>query len=133
MRLTMEIVKQLAVFLENQPGALFRLTQDLAERQINIEAISVTDSIDHAVVRLIVDKPIEAIHIIEEKGTLVVESDLVKVTLKNEAGTLNQMCKKLRTHQVNIEYAYGSTGEKDSNLYLRVMDVEKALKALTTN
>ena len=56
----MEIVKQLAIFLENQPGALCRLTQDLLSQQINIEAISVVDSVDHAVVRIIVDKPIEA-------------------------------------------------------------------------
>jgi len=129
----MEVVKQLAVFLENQPGALFRLTQDLADKNINIEAISVTDSIDHAVVRLVVDKPLEAVHTIEEKGTLVVESDLIKVTLQNQAGTMNQLCKKLRIHQVNIEYAYGSTGKEDSNLYLRVVDVQKALKALEAN
>lgn len=128
----MKIVKQLAVFLENQPGALFRLTQDLADKSINIEAISVTDSVDHAVVRLVVDKPTEAIHLLGDAGAVVIESDLLQVPLTNKAGELNKLCKNLRTHSINIEYAYGSTGAKEGNVYLRVVDLEKALQALKT-
>ncbi len=126
-RKIMKIVKQLAIFLENQPGALFRVTQDLAKHNININAICVMDSVDHAVVRLIVDKSMEAIHLLGEAGVLVVESDLLEVPLTNAPGELNKLCKQLMDKGINIEYAYGS-GE--GKLYLRLVSPEKALEAL---
>ncbi len=126
----MKIVKQLAIFLENQPGALFRVTQDLAAKKINIIALSVMDSADHAVVRLVVDKPMEAIHLLGEAGVLVVESDLLEVSLSNSPGELNRLCKQLMDKGLNIEYAYGSVSPKEGNLYLRVRDVEKAITTL---
>jgi len=125
----MEIVKQLAIFLENQPGALFRLTEDLASRGINIEAISVMDSVDHAVLRLIVDKPTEALHLLGEAGVLAVESELIRMPLGNHPGHLSNLAKKLKAIGVNIEYAYGSTGGEQGNLYLRVVDTKKVLEA----
>lgn len=125
----MEIVKQLAIFLENKPGALLRLTQDLVSMDINILGMSVTDSIDHAVVRMIVDKPTEAIHLMGEAGVLVLECDLVRVTLRNRPGELQKFCQKLADENINIEYAYGSSPtrqqEADLSLYVRVLEPAK--------
>lgn len=130
----MEIVKQLAVFLENKPGALLRLAQDLAAKQINLLAISVTDSVDHAVVRLVVDKPTDAIHLLGETGVLVVESDLLRVKVSDSPGVLAEFCAKLSTMNVNIEYAYGSSTPETGNayLYIRVLDPHKTLADLTS-
>lgn len=126
----MKIVKQLAIFLSNQPGALFRVTQDLASHNININAICVMDSVDHAVVRLVVDKPVEAIHLLGEAGVLVVESDLLEIPIHNQPGQLNQVCQRLLEKNINIEYAYGCGTMKEASLYVRVVDTQKAMDAL---
>lgn len=128
----MEIVKQLAIFLENKPGALFRLTKDLAEKGINILAISVSDTVDHAVVRLIVDKPEKATFALEETGALVVEKDLLKVCVENKPGKLAEFCGKLEEKGINIEYAYGSCSCSggEVTVYIRVIDIEQARQKL---
>lgn len=126
----MEIVKQLAIFLENQPGALCRLTQDLLSQKINIEALSVVDSVDHAVVRIIVDKPIEALHRLGEVGVLVVDTDMLRVPMNNAPGELNKIANKLLEAGINLEYAYGSTIGTEAALYLRVVEMEKAMQVL---
>ena len=123
----MKIVKQLAVFLANQPGALFRLTTDLTEKGINIKAISVTDTVDHAVVRLIVDKPLETLHLLGETGVLVVESNLLEMALDNTPGQLQQFTQKLMDAGINIEYAYGSTSGTNGYIYIRVENLEKTI------
>ena len=128
----MKTVKQLAIFLENQPGALFRICRDLAQKQINIKAISVSDSVDHAVVRLVVDKPHDAIHMLGDAGVLVVESDLLEVELKNIPGEMGSFCQKLMDKGLNIEYAYGSTklDSSEATVYIRVMDMNKINKEI---
>lgn len=126
----MNIVKQLAIFLSNQPGALFRVTQDLAAKNININAICVMDSVDHAVVRLVVDKPNEAIHLLGDAGVLVVESDLLEIPVSNEPGQLNRVCQRLLEKNINIEYAYGFGSSQEAKLYVRVVDIQKAMSAL---
>lgn len=127
----MKIVKQLAVFLENKPGALLRVTEDLAKNSINILAISVSDTVDHAVVRLVVDEPNKALHLLGEAGVLVVENDLLEVNVANDPGQLTKICKTLENVDSNIEYAYGSA-PKDGNtlMYLRIMDLETVVEKL---
>lgn len=127
----MKIVKQLAIFLENQPGALLRMSEDFAKENINIKAMSVTDTVDHAVVRMIVDEPTKAIHLLGDAGVLVIENDLLEVPLDNTPGQITELCKKLMDLNLNMEYAYGSTnsmGEK-GYLYIRVMDTQKVIEA----
>jgi len=126
----MKIVKQLAIFLENQPGALCRLTQDLLSQNINIEAVSVMDSIDHAVIRLVVDKPIEAMHRLGEVGVLVIDTDMIRLPLSNSPGALNKIATKLLEEKVNLEYAYGSATGPNAYCYLRVVNVQRAMEAL---
>ncbi|MHC4481514.1 MAG: ACT domain-containing protein, partial [Planctomycetota bacterium] len=59
---------QLAVFLENRPGTLAKMCQALAQEGINLLALTVSDNVDHAVVRLVVDKPQEALHLLGSSG-----------------------------------------------------------------
>lgn len=127
----MKIVKQLAVFLENQPGALKRVANDLADKSINVLAISVSDTVDHAVVRLIVDKPNEAVHMLEEAGVLVVENDLIEVSVSNSPGQLARISEALEKIGSNMEYAYGSA-PIDGNcvIYMRVLKPQETLEKL---
>ena len=124
------IVKQLTVFLENKPGVLAAVSKALAKQGVNIRALSVSDTVDHAVVRIVVDDTRTAIHVLGEHGALVVETDVLAVQLPDEAGSLADLSTKLARAKVNIEYAYGSTGGESPTLFLRVSDTKKAASML---
>lgn len=130
----MEITTQLALFLDNKPGTLARVCEALAEAKINIYAVTISDTVDHAVVRMIVSDPRKALDIFEERGTLVVESDVVLVHGDNKPGSLANIARKLSDADINIEYAYCATSPKSKSglLILRVDNPKKALKVLNS-
>jgi hypothetical protein len=125
-------VKQLSLFLENKPGTLAAVCRTLAGNRINITAISVADGVDHAVVRMVVDDPAKALHILGEHGVLVVERDVLLVTCNNRPGELAIIARKLAAKKVNIEYAYAATVPAASSgaLILRVDNLTKARQVL---
>lgn len=114
--------KQLCIFLENRPGVLSRLCTALARAGINLKAISVLDSLDHAVVRLVVDKPAAARRLFEDHHLLVIESDLLAVGLADRPGELGRVAARLARAKVNISYVYGSSpdGANRGTIYLGV-------------
>ena len=116
---------QLSVFLANKPGVLAEVCNSLANENINIRGLSISDTVDHAVVRLVVDEPLKALHLLGERGTLVVETDVVSVQLPNEPGALGATLAKLAREAINIEYAYGSSNG-EGVVFLRVSDPDKA-------
>lgn len=130
----MQITKQLAIFLDNRPGTLARVVDALAEAKINIYAVSTSDTVDHTVIRLVVSDYRRALHVFEERGTLVVEDDVLMIEGDNKPGTLAKIAHKLAGAKVNIEYAYLATppDAKKGLLILRVADAKKALKVLNT-
>jgi hypothetical protein len=118
----MKTERQLSIFLENKPGVLAEMCRDLAAHRINLRALTVADHVDHAVVRLVVDKPTKAIHVLEERGALVVVSEVMAVSVADKPGALASLARKLARQQVNIDYLYGSSthGGGRVTLYLRV-------------
>src|SRR5688572_32483504 len=130
----MQLTNQLALFLDNRPGTLARLCEALAEAKINIYAISTSDTIDHLVIRMVVSDSRKALLLFEERGTLVVESDVVMVEGDNRPGALAKIAEKLADNRVNIEYCYCATppDAKKGLLVLRLSDGKKALKLLNT-
>jgi hypothetical protein len=130
----MQVTKQLAIFLENRPGMLARVCDALAEQRINVYAISTSDTVDHTVIRMVVSDYRKALHIFEERGTLVVEDDVLLVEGDNKPGALARICHCLADAKVNIEYAYCATppDAKRGLLVLRVSDAKKALKVLNS-
>ncbi|MBI4179850.1 ACT domain-containing protein [bacterium] len=128
----MQVRKQLSIFLKNEPGVLAKLTSDLADHQIDILGMTVSDTVDHAVVRLMASDPEKAIDVLESAGLLVVESEVLVVDLTNRRGALEDFAEKLAKARINIEYAYGTVGsrEKRGVLIVRVSDTKKALKIL---
>jgi hypothetical protein len=129
---TMQVRTQLSVFLVNEPGTLASMCDTLAERGINILALSVSDTADYAVVRLVVDSREEAVHALGDTGVLVVENDVVTLELENEVGSLGTFAHRLRKAGINIDYAYCSAGEgqDEGMLVFRTQDPENALTAL---
>src|SRR4051794_3630071 len=118
----MEIVKQLSVFLANRPGMLARVCDVLADEKINILALTISDTADHAVVRLLVSDSARALAIFEERGTLAIESDVITLESNNKPGSLARIARRLAKAKINIEYAYLATspGAKNGLLVLRV-------------
>ena len=130
----MHITKQLAIFLENRPGMLARVCDALAAEKINIYAIATSDTIDHTVIRMVVDDYRRALHVFEEHGTLVVEDDVLLIDGDNKPGSLAKVAHRLSTAKVNVEYAYCATppDARKGLLVLRVSDARKALKVLNS-
>lgn len=124
------IEKQLSLFLINKPGVLADVCQTLADNKINIRGLSVSDTVDHAVVRLIVDDPIKAIHILGEHGVLVVETDVLAVEVNDHPGALAKVARKFARAKINIEYAYGTSDCGKARMYMRVSDARKGEEAL---
>jgi hypothetical protein len=128
----MDVRKQISIFLENKPGTLADVTKSLQDESINILAMTVSDTIDHAVVRMMVDKPGEAIHRLEDQNLLVVENDVIVVDLENEPGALANMAARLAEHNINIEYAYctASPAQKKGMMIIRVDNPQEAFELL---
>jgi hypothetical protein len=123
---------QLALFLANRPGALGEVCDALAQEGVNIHALTTSDTVDHVVIRLIVDKPKAALRALEAHGTLVIENEVILLEGMNRPGSLSMIAKALSKAGVNIEYAYCATppSSKKGLLILRPSHIAKALKIL---
>jgi hypothetical protein len=128
----MEIVTQLALFLENKPGTLAAVCDALAAANINIFALTISDTVDHSVVRMVVSDTRRALNIFEEHGTLVVDNEVLMIEHDNKPGKLGGIAKKLAEAGVNIEYAYLASGPQATKglLILRPNDVQRAKEIL---
>jgi hypothetical protein len=129
---TMKTYRQLSIFLENRPGVLAEVTEEMARRKINLIAMTVTDAADHAVVRMLTSDDRKAVHMLEERGVLVVATEVLLVNLPNRPGAMAGMSRALSRAGVNIDYCYGSTpmAEGTGIFVLHVGKVAKAKKAL---
>src|SRR3989338_2636755 len=128
----MPIEKQLSVFMENKPGRLSKICSTLADAQINIHAMSVHDTVDHAIVRLVVDNPNKALILLEEEGVYIITQDVVVLQTENKPGIISMVAKKLFRADINIEYAY-CTATKSQDLgclVIKTKDAEQTLEIL---
>ena len=127
-----ESVTQLAVFLSNRPGALARVCEELAGAEINIHALSISDTADHSVVRMAVSDPTKALMLLGERGVLALETEVLMIETENHPGVLGQIAHRLADAEVNIEYAYmaATLNSTKGLMILRPDDVEKAQQVL---
>ena len=100
------MIKQLSVFVENRPGSLMDVTSQLTEAHINIRAVSLFDAPEFGILRLIVDKPMEAKEYLTSKGFVVRVSEVLGAELEDKKGTLNNMLTILAEGKININYIY---------------------------
>ena len=129
----MDIAKQLSVFLANTPGTLSEVCDELAKQKINIYALAISDTVDHAVVRMVVSDSKRALRIFEERGTLAIENEVLMIDGDNRPGSLATIASKLCKAKINIEYAYLATspGSKRGLAIIRPSSVKKALEVLS--
>ncbi len=126
-------VNQLSVFLENKSGRLARVTKVLGENEINIRALSIADTTDFGILRLIVSKPKEAYSILKSEGFVVSETEVIAVCIPDKPGGLGGVLAILEAAQINIEYLYafvGNTHTKNALVIFRVEDCNRAVEVL---
>ena len=126
-------IKQLSVFLENHIGALLGVTRILEAQEIHICAVSIADSADHAVVRLVVDRPTLAAAVLQAQGYHLVQSELIGIALPPGKGIgIRKVLTALLAAELNVHYIYGviSAGKHRAALALHVEDMERAAATL---
>ena len=128
-------IRQLSVFAENKPGVIIDITAALAEKQIDIRALSLADSRDYGILRLIVNDTEAAQKALSDKGYLVNVTPVVGVSISDSAGSLSKALGALERHGINIEYMYAFIGRKAEDAYviLRTSDTETAEAVLTAD
>ena len=125
-------IKQLTVFVENKQGALVAITNTLANHNVNIRALSIADTEDFGILRLIVSDTEVACKILSDEGCLIKTTDVVGVKIGDAPGKLSKALEVLDKAQINMEYLYAfmARTEKHAYVVLRVADNDAAEKAL---
>ena len=126
------VIKQLSVFVENQPGRLSEITDVLSGREINIRALSIADTTNFGILRLIVDHPSRAESALKEQGFTVSQTSVIGVGIEDRPGGLAEALNILREAGMDVEYMYDfvSHAEKTAYVILRVADNDAAEKVL---
>jgi hypothetical protein len=128
----MKLQTQLSVFLVNKPGVLGQVCDVLAKARINILALTMMDSSEHGVLRLVVEDTPKAKEALARINVPMTETDVLCVELANRPGALADLCRTLGDNHINIGYAYcttGAPGGKTTGVF-KVADNKKALKVL---
>ncbi len=102
--------KQLSVSLENRPGRVAHVCRCLADRKINIIALSVLETSEQGILRLVVDKPDEASKVLKGCPMTFTKKEVLLVELPNKVGVMATLAEKLSAKGINITFVYGSTG-----------------------
>ena len=101
-------IKQISVFLENTTGRLCEVTQTLAKADVNLRAISIADTADFGILRLIVDKNDEAVNALAAAGFTTRQTDVAAVEIDDRPGSLAALMEIFQKSGINIEYLYAS-------------------------
>lgn len=131
-------VKQISVFLENKSGRLAKITKVLNDNKINIRALSIADTADFGILRLIVNQPDNAMKVLRNEEFAVSETEVIALGVPDHPGGLAGILEILdntgnNEKPINIEYIYAFVGRsgKDAVVVFRVEEIERALSVLT--
>ncbi|THB73648.1 MAG: ACT domain-containing protein [Desulfobulbaceae bacterium] len=125
-------VEQIAVFLENKSGRLAEITSILADKSINIRALSVADTADFGILRLIVDKVGEAENVLRDNGFTVGKTNVIAVEVPDRTGGLATVLKSIEKQKLNVEYMYAFVNKTGENavLIFRFDNMDRAIESL---
>ncbi len=128
----MERYLQFSIFLVNKPGVLSMIFREIAKAKINITSIAMMDSMEHGVLRMIVDDPSATRSVLKRLDIPVTENEVLGVTLPNRPGAAADLCDRLASKHVNIGYMYCTAGVQGGKtmVVIRVPDMKKAVKVL---
>ena len=126
-------IKQITVFVANKQGSLVSITDTLAKNEVNLRALSIAETEDFGVLRMIVNNEDVAEKTLADNGYLIKVTDVVGVKIGDQPGKLTSALRVLDDAQINVEYLYAFMARTDKHAYvvLRVEDNAKAETALT--
>jgi hypothetical protein len=126
----MVTTRQISVFLENKPGRLANVLRALEKQKINITGMTVMDSHEHSVLRLVTDDAIKTGQVLKELGTNFTEAEVLLVELRNQPGALAHLCEQFAAEHINVDYCYCSAGGRNGRTFgiFKVSNTEKALR-----
>jgi len=127
------LITQLSIFIENRPGRLAEITGLLAEAGVNIHALSLADTTDYGIMRLIVCDAESAKVAMKENGLMVKTTEVIAVSLTHKVGSLASVLRTMTDKGISIEYMYAFTSrspEHDAIVILRLDDQDEAIKKL---
>ena len=134
MEVTLMSIKQISVFLENKPGRLKKMTGVLAEHNVDMRALSLAETKDFGIARIIVDDVFEAVNILKEADFVASLTSVLAVAIPDEPGGLDKLLQIFSDSSVNIEYMYAFLGGKDTKhayMIFRVANTKEAEAKLT--
>lgn len=124
------IIKQLSIFLENKEGRLTEVTGVLGDNNINISALSVADTSEYGVLRLIVNDGEKAVKLLKENGFSVRLTDVICLAVSHKPGALHDAVNILSDASVGVEYMYAYAVGDKAAVIMKVSNPELAIKAL---
>jgi hypothetical protein len=128
----MELVTQFSLFLVNKPGVLAQVSKQIAQAKINVIAMTMMDSSEHGVLRLVAADPEHLRDALKQLNLPLTETEVLLVEMPNKPGALADICGKLAESHINISYAYCTTGVKGGQTrgIFKLADNKKAMKTL---
>jgi hypothetical protein len=125
-------VKQISVFIENRSGRLREVANVLGKNKINIRALSLADTSDYGILRLILDKPALALEVLKKANFTLSETDVIAVEVGDRPGGLAEVLDVLGEAGINVEYMYAFVEKSSDNavMIFRIEDIDSAVRAL---
>ncbi len=123
-------IKQLSIFLENKSGRLTELLDSLGKEKINITAVTIADTSDYGIARLIVSDPEKAYRLLKDQGFSVNLTEVLSIATPIEAGSFAKAFRLFSDEGISIEYMYGFSLGNKAMIVLRTENTEKALDAI---
>jgi hypothetical protein len=128
----MNVEKQFSIFMVNKPGVLAQILAEFARAKINITALTVMDSVEHGVLRIVCESADKMRNVLNQINMQFNETEVLCITIDNRPGAFAAVTEKLAKAHINIAYAYVTAGAKGgkTTAVIKVADVKKAIKVL---
>ena len=126
-------IKQLSVFLENKAGRLDEVLNTLGTNDVNIVALSLADTADYGMLRMIVSDPVKGKAVLKEVGVMAMLTDVVCLRVPHATGSLSKAMHAIMDAGVNVEYMYAFANGSDASAVLKSDDPAKVVSVLKEN
>jgi len=127
------IIKQLTVFLQNKSGRLEDLTDILAKNNINIAALSIAETEEYGIMRMIVSDHEKALQALKAAEFTVKTTDVVSIECPDIPGALHETLKTLTNNGIDVSYMYGYSNSGTARLIMKINNPEKAMEIIENN
>lgn len=129
----MQSTKQVSIFLDNKPGRLAQVLRALERQKVNVTGMTVTDSHEHRILRLVPDDLVRTLIVLKELDTPHAETDVLLAELRNQPGALAHVCEQLAAEHINIDYCYCSASGRNGKTFgiFKVSNMDKAVRVIS--